>query len=105
MPGSEYCWHGVYSRPSWLSTGTPVRGRLDGQVRVLVRDDGAISLVYRLRYRDQRERGLDVSAGLDAPPRNAHRHVLAALEVLVADRRVHRHADPRRPVDVVGPLP
>src|SRR4051812_46832394 len=48
----------VYSRPTALSTGTVVRPTLDGQVRVLVGDHGAKPLVYRLRNRDERERGL-----------------------------------------------
>src|SRR4051794_40765873 len=95
----------VYSRPSWLSTGTLVRPRLDGQVRVLVGDEGAEALIYRLRYRDERERRLDVAARLDAPAGDRHGHVLAPLEVLVAGRRVHGHADLGLPVDVVGPVP
>src|SRR3954447_27072652 len=71
----------VYSRPSGLSTGTPVRLTLGGQVRVLVGDHGANPLVYRLRNRDERERGLHVAARLDAPAGDGHGDVLLALEV------------------------
>src|SRR3954453_15455748 len=105
MPAFAYYRSEVYSRPSRLSTGTRVRRRLGGEVRVLVGDDGAETLIYRFRDRYQRERRLDVATGLDAPARDGHRHVLAPLEVLVADRGVHGHADLGLPRHVVGPLP
>src|SRR4051794_21676153 len=79
--------------------------RLHAQVRVLGVDEGGVARVDRLRHGDQRQRRLDVAAGLDPAPRDRQRDVLLALEVAVRRLGRHRHADLGLPVHVVGPLP
>src|SRR5829696_5352365 len=97
-----WCGLGVPAQPRAVNAATSSSHH---QVRVLLLEHGAVAREDGLRDRHERERRLDVAAGLDPAPRDSHRDVLLALEVLVGRLGGHGHLDARLPVDVVGPLP
>src|SRR6185503_3571423 len=62
---------------------TPAPGLAQRQVRVLILDHRAVALKDRLGDRNQRQRGANVAARLDAAAGDREGHVLLALEVAV----------------------